>query len=135
MLVGVAGLDGNVDMQPIAASGLGKSFELQQIKFSVDQLRGFNNAIVAALAGVKINQDKIRILQRTNAAHPGILVNTSQVGEIQQAGVVIGDYKIYGSVIVLGENRFFSQPGREALRSLFLEEKLAFNSIGIALER
>ena len=61
--IAVTRLDGNVNMHAIAAGGLGISGQPQQIQFLPDQLRGFHDAVVAAVARIKVNEYEVGIVE------------------------------------------------------------------------
>ncbi len=52
--------------------------------FVMHQLRRFDNPVIAAVVGIKIDQDEVRMIQRPKAAHVWVLVNAAQVGQVQQ---------------------------------------------------
>src|SRR5262245_36526029 len=105
-------------MQPVAAGGLGTSFEANRVQFLAHQLRGLNDSVERTLLWVEIDQDKIRMVQFRKAAHPWIVVNARQINQIQQTCPILGENVTNLAASLFGLNQLGAQPGRKTLRHI-----------------
>ena len=78
------------------------------------QQGGLNDEVIGAILGVEVDQDKVGIIERGGAAHPGVVIDAAEVDEIEQAGAVLGKDIADGGLIMIRVNLLGAQPGRES---------------------
>ena len=84
LLVRVDRLKRDVKMHPVAAGSFRKALESDRFEKRTDEERGLDDLVVAAMVWIEIDEDEIGIVERIDAAHPGVLVDAAEVGEIDQ---------------------------------------------------
>ncbi len=99
-------------------------------------MRGFDDlAVRAAFRRIEIDEREIRIVERSHAAHPGVLIDAGQVRQIDQRRAVVADNVVNLVLIVLGEDRLQAHPIGNFVFGVFLKEELLVDAVRIALER
>src|ERR1700680_4064010 len=68
------------------------------------------------------------------AAGPGIVVNATEVGQVEQHGEIVGEKIVHESLLPLGMNGDGFHPLGGGGARLLLKKRLAMNAIGIAPE-
>ena len=89
------------------------------------------------------------LFYRTQSAHPGVLVDAGEIGEIEQAGAVVGNDEAGGLLSLLAFpgrlpslaladlhlDRLDAEPGRDVGADVLLRKRLAFDAVRIASQR
>ena len=135
LFVGVAGFDGNVEMNAGGAGSFEEGFELQL--FELFQKRagdGDADGEFGAIGRIEIEEEIVGMLEIGVAAGPGIVVDAAEAGEEEKSREVVGGGVVNVLAFFFGGdgNRF--EPVRDSFAHIFLEEGLTFDAVGIAAE-
>jgi hypothetical protein len=67
----------------VTARGLRITLQPDQPQLFLDQLRGLHNQVERAFHGVEIDEGEVGFIERSNAAHPRILIDASEICQIE----------------------------------------------------
>ena len=120
-------------MHAVATRGLRITLQPDQPQLFLDELRGFDNQVERAFHRVEIDEGKVGFIERSNAAHPGILIDARQIGQVEQRGAIVGDHVMnVRAAARLRFDRLHANPVGEVFRIL-LEEKLLIDTVRVPL--
>jgi hypothetical protein len=68
----------------VAAGRLGISLKADEAQLVMNETRSLNDAVITAVVGIEIDEDEVRVLKLTEAAHVRVLINAAEVGEKEQ---------------------------------------------------
>src|SRR5207248_2093215 len=94
-----------------------------------------DDAIELAALRIQIDQHEIRAIERTHAAHPGILIDAAEIRQIEERRAIFGQHKARGGFLVVGVNRLDADPRGDAVVRVLLEEKVSGDAVWVSLER
>ncbi len=122
-------------MHAVAAGRLGIAFQLEKVQLLAHQLRRLDDLVVTAFERVEIDQHEVRMFQGSDPAHPGVLIDAGEIGEIQQRSAVVRDDVVDRRSAVFGIDRLQTDPVGYFILGVLLEKVLLVDAIWVALER
>ena len=123
LLVRVDRLQRHIDVHAVAAGGLRISFQTDQVQLLAHKLRSLDDPVVFAPLRIQVDQHEVRALERPHAAHPRILIDAAEVGQVQQRRAIVRQHATRGGFFVVGVNRLHAHPRRKAVVRVLLEEE------------
>src|SRR6185312_16352784 len=81
----------NVDMETISAGRLRIALESHAIQDVTHDLSGLHYPVERAMERVKIDQYPVGVFERTDTAHPWVVVDAAEVDQVNKRSAIVGD--------------------------------------------
>ncbi len=121
-------------MHAVATSGLRVALQSDEIELILDEQGCFHDEVVWAFLRIEVDENEVGALERTDAAHPGILVDAAKIRQIEQRCAVVANGVVNRRLVVLGINRLRTQPLREVFRGALLKKEIGVDAVRITFQ-
>src|SRR6185437_5417313 len=133
LLVGVARLDGNVDMQAGGARCFQEGREMKAADCGKQQLRRLHNGREGSAGrGIEIEKSIIGMVRIVVAAGPRIVVYASEVGEIEKRRQIVCENVVNRLAAIFGLDGSRLDPLGRLRRCILLKKSASLNAVRIA---
>src|SRR5215469_7013058 len=135
LLVGVDGLDRDVQMHSCGAGSLQKTRQAERLQFFLERSSdGYHHREFCTIGRIEIEEKVVGVVEIIQAARPRVLVDTAEPGKKEKGSTIRGGCIVNRFSFFFGFNRRGHKPVRHALAQVLLKKSLALDPVRIATQ-